>query len=172
MLAVGSLLFKGDSNSCNTILVAKYPSNVCPRYISRLALHLQDNKAFHKPTGSPFISDLSDSFEFVEHPDKPAQQFDKLHFHQRNDHVIDSNSRLRWHFDRVQDALNQANEAVEASKCDHGLVQVSLHRLQAALDVLGQDIPSAEASSGRPSHGQIRTHRRSTSVAYEALAFQ
>ena len=57
VLSVQSILAKGDSNSCNTVLVSKYPSNVCPRYITKLALHLQDTKAFHKPNGSPFIFD-------------------------------------------------------------------------------------------------------------------
>ena len=163
VLAVRSLLIKGDSNCCNTVLVSKYPSNVCPHYIIRLALHLQDSKAFHKPTTSPFLSD-DGGFEFVVQEEVISQQKHPRHCKQ----TADINSRLRWNFERVQHALNQANEAVEASKCDHGLVQVSLIHLQTALDKMGQELPDA----AQPPNRHVRKHKRNTSVAYEALAFE
>ena len=121
-----SILAKGDSNSCNTVLVSKYPSNVCPRYITKLALHLQDTKAFHKPKGSPFIYD-DVSGQILPPPidrniqviaGKPETPKDKKDLADRH-----------WsQLEQVQLALNETKDAVETSKCDHGLVQVSLLR--------------------------------------------
>ena len=125
-----------------------------------LALHLQDRKAFKKPQGSPFIvsEQLEKTYDFVQREERPSV----IQTHVRES----SNDRLWWHFERVKVALNQANDAVEASKCDHGLVQVSLLKIQSALEALGQELPKPKDND------QIRKHKRSTSVAYEALAFE
>lgn len=153
MLAVGGILINGDSNSCNTILVAKYPSNVCPRYITKLALNLQDSRAFFKPQGSPFISDMADAAEMAE----ITKDFEFVPAA-----AATGSERIWQSFSQVQAALQEANRAVESSKCDHGLVQVSLIKIQSALDALGQQLPKKD----------YRRHKRATSVAYEALAFQ
>lgn len=161
VLAVRGILIKGDSNSCNTILVAKYPSNVCPRFITKLALHLQDRKAFAKPQGSPFItsdmSDIGSDFEIIQNIPEVVGKTS-----QRSEQ-----DRIWRQFDQVQAALDATNNAVEASKCDHGMVQVALLKLQSALDSLGQELPG-----GSSKKESFRSHRRNTSVAFEALAFE
>ena len=159
--------------------MAKYPPNVCPRFITKLALHLQDNKAFIKPKGSPFISDYPDvsnpsdftnngksDFVMVDHRDIPRSK----QVNQRRNEKMFNPEKVWSHLDRIQAALNQANDAVEASQCDHGSVQVSLLKVQSALDALAQDLPR----SSNPGAGNSfqKGHKRSTSIAYEALAFQ
>lgn len=155
-------LLKGDSNSCNTILVAKYPSNVCPRFITKLALHLQDGKAFAKPQGSPFItSDMSDighDFEIIQNIPEVVG---------KTSHQVAKNDKLWQQFDQVQAALDAANNAVEASRCNHGSVQVALMKLQSALDSLGKELPGESSKKEN-----FKSHRRNTSVAFEALAFE
>ena len=94
----------GDSNDCNTILVSKYPTKVCPTYITKMALHLQDSRAFTRPQGSPFIvSDLtyaveimSEDFSFVEP--------------RKNEVGTDLISRMKVHHSRLQRSLNDANQ--------------------------------------------------------------
>lgn len=166
VLSVQSILAKGDSNSCNTVLVSKYPSNVCPRYITKLALHLQDTKAFHKPNGSPFIFDdvsgqpppppIDRNIQVIAgKPETPKDRKDLTDKH--------------WNqLEQVQLALNETKDAVETSKCDHGLVQVSLLKLQSALDALAK---TTEETVG-PKRKNVKKHNRSASVAYEALAFE
>ena len=146
-----------------------------------MALHLQDSKAFLKPQGSPFISDYPDepSFYNVGGSSKGSGDL-HVHQHQVSRHTRTTSEtanyqrneinqvRLWLHCERIQAALNQANDAVEASQCEHGMVQVSLLKLQSALDALMQDMP--KSTNGR--HSEVRGHKRSTSIAYEALAFQ
>jgi hypothetical protein len=54
------------------------------------------------------------------------------------------------------------------SNCDHGLVQVSLLKMQSAMDALQK---VTEETVG-PKRKNVRKHNRSASVAYEALAFE
>ena len=163
------MLMKGDSNACNTVLVAKYPTNVCPRYIVKMALFLQDSKSFKKPQGNPFISDLSDGidlaqfedYEVIDMEEKCQLAKDLLHQRKSNSQP-DLNEKIHWHFQRIQSALYQVNEALERSKCDHAIVHDSLSRVNKAVKALGDDIQ-------KPA---IIRHKRNASIAYEALAFQ
>lgn len=167
VLAVQSILVKGDSNSCNTVLVSKYPSNVCPRYITKLALHLQDTKAFHKPKGSPFIFDDVSGLP----PPPPIDRNIQVIAGKPETLPKDKKDLADKHWsqlEQVQLALNETKNAVEASNCDHGLVQVSLLKLQSALDSLAK---TTEETVG-PKRKNVKKHNRSASVAYEALAFE
>ena len=59
-------------------------------------------------------------------------------------------------------------DAIVTSNCDHGLVQVSLLKMQSAMDALQK---VTEETVG-PKRKNVRKHNRSASVAYEALAFE
>ena len=59
-------------------------------------------------------------------------------------------------------------DAIKTSNCDHGLVQVSLLKMQTAMDALQK---VTEETVG-PKRKNVRKHNRSASVAYEALAFE
>jgi len=165
VLAVHALLAKGDSNSCNTILVSKYPSNVCPRYITKLALHLQDSKGFNKPKGSPFICDGGTIENFSSSDRNTLILAAKAEMPKDNKDLADRHWRQ---LETLQKALSETKDAVETSNCDHGMVQVSLLRMQTALNAL---VKTTEETVG-PKCKNVRKHNRSASVAYEALAFE
>ena len=96
---------KGDSNDCNTILVSKYPTRVCPRYITKMALHLQDSRAFTCPTGSPFIvSDLTYAVEIT------SEDFSFVEPRLKNEVGNDLTSKMKRHHQRLQRFLNEANQ--------------------------------------------------------------
>jgi len=164
VLAVQAILLRGDSNSCNTVLVSKYPSNVCPRYITKLALHLQDSRAFHKPNGSPFIRDDVVGQNFPSNDDRNIQVAKTETTKDKKD-LADKHWRQ---LEQLQLALNETKDAIVTSNCDHGLVQVSLLKMQTAMDALQK---VTEETVG-PKRKNVRKHNRSASVAYEALAFE
>ena len=54
LIAVRSLLLKGDAIDCNQLLVARYPDNVDPLFVIALAVHIQEPMRYNMPQRSPF----------------------------------------------------------------------------------------------------------------------
>ena len=156
MLAIRSELMQGDSNKCNSMLVSRYPPTVCPRYITKMALHLQDSKTFKKPMGSPYIQHVSyDTVQIASGNDfVPVNAGDQ----RKNDDLA---SKMRIHHQRIQRSLQDTKQVLAKSQCDSQVqVNASLAKIQAALDAMNQDLCQDH-----------RHHKRSTSVAFDALAF-
>lgn len=153
VLAIRSQLFDGDSNLCNSLLVAKYPSTVRPLYVIHMALHLQNHAKYPRPEESPYSTapvplvdeDVDTSFELIdEHPGNnstPAQ--------------------IRAHFDRVETRLKTLYQALgKINGFSDRAVRVAFDEMQVAVEQLGRQLP--------PSLGR----RRTTSIAFEALSLQ
>jgi len=156
VLAIRSELMQGDSNKCNSMLVSRYPPTVCPRYITKMALHLQDSKTFKKPMGSPYIQHVSyDTVQIASGNDfVPVNAGDQ----RKNDNLA---SKMRIHHQRIQRSLQDTKQVLAKSQCDSQVqVNASLAKIQAALDAMNQDLCQ-----------EHRHHKRSTSVAFDALAF-
>ena len=167
-MAIRNKLIKGDSTVCNLHLVSKYPI-VDPKYIIRLALYLQDTKTFVKPIRSDMSEDgieisQENDYEFVQFEEKCLRRNSTRKMSSSQD---DSNhDLLGWHFERIQTTLKHVDEAIKTSDCDHELVHMSLKQVKQAVNALGNNLP-------RPSWSHsIRTHKRNTSIAVEALAFE
>ena len=130
-------------------MVAKYPTNVCPRYIIRLALYLQDTKNFVRPTSSPFISDLllsdggvelaqeEDDFEYVKFDEKStSSQIPPKNSRKSGNKVATAEDKnadlLLWHrhLECIQSTLTQMEEAIKISDCDHQLVHLSFKQAE------------------------------------------
>ena len=154
VLAIRSELMQGDSTRCNSMLVSRYPPTVCPRYITKLALHLQDSKAFKKPTGSPYIQHHIPSYDATE----IATGGDLVQHLDQRKKTSDLVSKMRTHHQQIQRALQETKLVLaNDSKCDSVEVNASLAKMQAALDLMHLDLN--------------RHHKRNTSVAFDALAF-
>ena len=70
-------------------------------------------------------------------------------------------SKMRTHHQRIQRSLQDTKQVLAKSKCDNqAQVNTALAKMQAALDAMSQDLCQDQ-----------RHHKRSTSVAFDALAF-
>merc|ERR1712008_63590 len=125
-----------------------------------------DSNSFHKPNGSPFIRDDVVGQNFPSNDDRNIQvTASKAETAKDKKDLADKHWRQ---LEQLQLALNETKDAIVTSNCDHGLVQVSLLKMQTAMDALQK---VTEETVG-PKRKNVRKHNRSASVAYEALAFE
>jgi capsule polysaccharide export protein KpsE/RkpR len=135
-----------------------------------MALHLQDSKAYPKPRGQPYVNDLSDGDE-----DIVVKEYEYVQQEERSSvirSVGDDNntSKLQMRYDRLQETVRQVQSTIASSNCYHKDVQSGVSKLQAEIEALGRELP--KKSSRHVNGGGRRQRHRSTSIAYEALAFE